>query len=189
MAACREQVAVYTPGEMRVRGALCPVVRVERGDRAFPIRRGAGADPASTSPPLLPLASCLELVLPDISNKNGVVCPRGLTVVWSIFVSIFALCPRCRSRSSIATPSHPIPSLPIPSHPIASHQLFNMVHPATRPAAIHLDARTNKPVQIISKVLGIGIGMRHAGRHSCFLLIDSASSGMCHAGSPQLLLS
>lgn len=31
-------------------------------------------------------------------------------------------------------------------------QVFNMVHPAKRPTPIHLDARTNKPVQIISKV-------------------------------------
>ncbi|CAM9554543.1 unnamed protein product [Ectocarpus sp. 13 AM-2016] len=32
-------------------------------------------------------------------------------------------------------------------------QVFNMVHPAKRPTPIHLDARTNKPVQIISKLM------------------------------------
>ncbi|CAM9365845.1 unnamed protein product, partial [Hapterophycus canaliculatus] len=32
-------------------------------------------------------------------------------------------------------------------------QVFNMLHPAKRPNPIHLDARTNKPVQIISKLM------------------------------------
>eukprot|EP00752_Nemacystus_decipiens_P005093 g4622.t1 len=32
-------------------------------------------------------------------------------------------------------------------------QLFNMAHTASRPYPIHLDARTNKPVQIISKMM------------------------------------
>ncbi|CAB1118397.1 unnamed protein product [Ectocarpus sp. CCAP 1310/34] len=32
-------------------------------------------------------------------------------------------------------------------------QVFNMVHPAKRPTPIYLDARTNKPVQIISKLM------------------------------------
>ncbi|CAN0246272.1 unnamed protein product [Ascophyllum nodosum] len=32
-------------------------------------------------------------------------------------------------------------------------QLFNMVHPAKRPNPIHLDKRTNRPMQIISKLM------------------------------------